>query len=403
MAKPSGPDCNLNCKYCFYLEKEVLFNRDKVHRMSDEVLEEYIKQYCESQNSPEISFAWQGGEPTLMGIEFFEKAIALQKKYSAGRPVQNALQTNGILLDNKWCKFLAKEKFLIGLSLDGPRHIHDKFRVDRGGKPTFDRVMKALKLMKAHRIEFNTMTCVTKQSAPHALEIYNFLKGTGSTFMQFIPIVECKPNQEALDLGLKLAVPSFLTEDDTDDRVMPWTVPAQAYGKFLCTIFDEWVRLDVGTTFVQTFDVALNAWMGMPPPLCVFAETCGNAMVIEHNGDLYSCDHAVYPETRLGNIMETPMSEMADCPQQEKFGNDKRDNLPDYCRKQCEFYFMCHGACPLHRFLKTPDGKPNLNWLCEGYKMFMRYIDPAMQTMCQLLRDKRPCSDIMSLLPPKKE
>ena len=263
--------------------------------------------------------------------------------------------------------------------------------------------MKALKLMKAHGVEFNTLTCVTKQSAPHALEIYDFLKGTGTQFMQFIPIVERKPNQEALDLGLKLAIPSFLTEDDTDDRVMPWTVPAPAYGKFMIDIFDEWVRRDIGSIFVQLFDVALNAWMGMPPPLCVFAETCGDAMIIEHNGDLYSCDHAVYPETRLGNIMETPMSEMAHCPQQKKFGTDKRDNLPAYCRKQCEFYFMCHGACPLHRFLKTPNGDPNLNWLCEGYKTFFRHIDPYMKTMTQLLREQRPCADIMGMIPPKTD
>lgn len=402
MAKPSGPDCNLNCTYCFYLEKDALFNETKTHSMSDEVLEEYVKQYCESQNTPELSFAFQGGEPTLQGVDFFRKVVEFQKKYSAGRPVQNALQTNGFLIDNEWCRFLAKEKFLVGLSLDGPRHIHDKFRVDRGGKPTFDRVMKSLKLMKAHRVDFNTLTSVTKQSASHALEIYNFLKDTGTRFMQFIPIVECKPTQEALDLGLKLAIPSFLAEDDTDDRVMPWTVPPTAYGQFLIAIFDEWVRRDVGSTFVQIFDVALNAWMGMPPPLCVFAETCGDAMVIEHNGDLYSCDHAVYPANRLGNIMETPLNDMAHCPQQEKFGNDKRDKLPDYCRKQCEFYFACHGACPLHRFLKTPTGEPNLNWLCEGYKIFFRHIDPYMQTMVRLLREQRPCADIMGMIPPKE-
>jgi uncharacterized protein len=401
MAKPSGPDCNLACKYCFYLEKDVLFNGPKMHNMSDEVLEEYVRQYCESQNTPEIVFAFQGGEPTLQGIEFFKKVVQLQKKYASGRPVQNALQTNGFLIDNEWCKFLAKENFLVGLSLDGPRHIHDKFRVDRGGKPTFDRVMKTLKLMKAHRVEFNTLTCVTKQSAPHALEIYNFLKKTGSTFLQFIPIVERKPNREALELGLKLAVPSFLAEEDTDDRVMPWTVPAAAYGKFLTEIFDEWVRRDVGTTFVQIFDVALNAWMGMPPPLCIFAETCGDAMIIEHNGDIYSCDHFVYPENRLGNIMETPMGEMAHSPQQEKFGNDKRDKLPDYCRKQCPFYFMCHGACPKHRFISTPGGEPNLSWLCEGYKAFFSHIDPYMKTMAQLLREQRPCADIMGMVPPK--
>lgn len=394
MSKPAGPDCNLDCTYCFYLEKEAIFQEKKIHRMSDEVLEAYIKQYCESQNTPEILFAWQGGEPTLMGVAFFEKAVALQKKYAAGRPVQNAFQTNGTLIDNQWCKFLAKEKFLIGLSLDGPRHIHDKFRVDKGGKPTFDRVMKALKLMKAHRVNFNTLTCVTRQNAKHAVEIYTFLKGTGSTFLQFIPIIERKPNDEAALLGLKLALPPDLAADDTDERVMPWTVQPKQYGQFLIDIFDEWVRRDVGTTFVQIFDVMLNAWMGMPPPLCVFAKKCGDAMVIEHNGEIYSCDHFVYPEYNLGNILETPMVELTHQEKQIQFGNDKLDKLPKQCLN-CNVRFACNGACPKHRFTHTADGEPGLSWLCEGYKMFFQHIDPAMKTMAQLLREQRPCSEIM--------
>lgn len=401
MAKPAGPDCNLNCTYCFYLEKEALFQSQKVHRMNDDVLEAYIKQYCESQNTPEILFAWQGGEPTLMGVEFFQKAVALQKKYAAGRPVQNAFQTNGTLIDNEWCKFLAKEKFLIGLSLDGPRHIHDKFRVDRGGKPTFDRVMKALKLMKAHRVDFNTLTCVTRQNAQYAVEIYDFLKSTGSTFLQFIPIIERKPDDDAARLGLKLAMPPDLAGDDNDDRVMPWTVQPQQYGQFLIDVFDVWVRKDVGNVFVQIFDVMLNAWMGMPPPLCVFAEKCGDAMIIEHNGDLYSCDHFVYPEHRLGNILETPMDDLAASEQQTTFGSNKYDKLPDYCRK-CDVFFACHGECPKHRFITTPTGEPGLNWLCEGYKLFMHHIDPYMKNMAQLLRQNRPCADIMAMIPPKK-
>ncbi len=401
MAKPAGPDCNLDCTYCFYLEKEAMFQEQKVHRMSDEVLDAYIKQYCESQNTSEIMFAWQGGEPTLMGVEFFEKAVALQKKYAAGRPVQNAFQTNGTLIDNKWCKFLAKEKFLIGLSLDGPRHIHNKFRVDRGGNPTFDRVMKTLKLMKAHRVEFNTLTCVTRQNAKHAVEIYNFLKSTGSTFMQFIPIIERKPDDEATRLGLKLALPPDLAADDTDERVMPWTVQPKQYGQFLIDIFEEWVRHDVGTIFVQIFDVMLNAWMGMPPPLCVFSEKCGESMIIEHNGDLYSCDHFVYPEYYLGNILETPMSELVRKEKQIQFGSDKLDKLPKQCLS-CDVRFACNGACPKHRFMHTTNGEPGLSWLCEGYKMFFHHIDPYMKTMAKLLREQRPCSEIMSMVPPKK-
>ena len=400
MAKPSGPDCNLNCTYCFYLEKDVLFGKGSKHRMSDEVLEAYIKQYCESQNTPEINFAWQGGEPTLTGIEFFEKAVALQKKYAAGRPVHNALQTNGVLIDNDWCKFLAREKFLVGLSLDGPRPIHDRFRIDRGGKPTFDKVMKALKLMKAHRVEFNSLTCVTRQSAPHALEIYRFLKKSGVRFMQFIPIIERKPDEQAERLGLQLALPPDLAADDTDDRVMPWTVQPVQFGRFLIDIYDEWIRHDVGNYFVQIFDVALNGFMGMPPPLCIFAERCGNAMIIEHNGDVYACDHFVYPDFLLGNILDTPVLDLANSEKQRTFGSDKFDRLPGYCRT-CDVFFVCHGECPKHRFIHTPDGDPGLSWLCEGYQMFFRHITPTMQQMAGLLRAGRPAAGIMQMLPPK--
>jgi uncharacterized protein len=399
MAKPAGPDCNLACRYCFYLEKEALFNSGKVHRMSDEVLEAYVRQYCESQNTPELFFAWQGGEPTLAGVDFFRKAVRFQTQYAAGRPVTNAFQTNGTLIDNEWCRFLAQEKFLVGLSLDGPRHIHDKFRVDRGSQPTFDRVMKTLKQFKAHRVEFNTLTCVTRQNAAHALEIYEFLKNTGSTFLQFIPIVERKPDDAAARLGLKLGLPPDLAAADTDDRVMPWTVQPRQFGEFLTTIFDQWVRRDVGHVFVQIFDVMLNAWMNLPPPLCVFSERCGESMILEHNGDLYACDHFVYPDHRLGNILETPMAQMAHSAQQKQFGANKADKLPARCRA-CDLLFACHGECPKHRFLKTPEGEPGLNWLCEGYTLFLHHIAPYMRTMTQLLRNNRPAADIMAMIPP---
>ncbi|MBM4153031.1 MAG: anaerobic sulfatase maturase [Kiritimatiellaceae bacterium] len=400
MAKPAGPDCNLACTYCFYLEKDVFFGKQTPHRMTDEVLESYVKQYCESQNTPELQFAWQGGEPTLMGIDFFRKAVEFQKKYAAGRPVENAFQTNGTLIDNDWCKFLAKEDFLIGLSLDGPRHIHDRFRVDRGGKPTFDRVMKALKLMKAHRVKFNTLTCVTRQNAPHAVEMYEFLKNSGSTFFQFIPIIERLPDQQAVQMGLKWAAPPDATTGTSDARVTPWTVQPEQYGKFLIDIFDVWVRRDVGNIFVQIFDVMLNAWMGLPPPLCVFAEKCGRSMIIEHQGDVYSCDHFVYPQHRLGNLREIPLVELANSDQQHKFGNAKYDTLPKSCLR-CDVFFACHGECPKHRFLTTPSGEPGLNWLCAGYKQFMHHIDPYMRTMAQLVRNERRAAEIMSMIPPK--
>ncbi len=398
MTKPAGPDCNLSCRYCFYLEKDALFEKRPTHRMSEEVLESFIRQYCESQHTPELVFAWQGGEPTLMGIPFFEKAVALQKKYAGGRPVQNAFQTNGTLIDNAWCKFLHKEHFLVGLSLDGPRHIHDKFRVQRGGQPTFDRVRKTLKLFKCHQVDFNTLTCVTRQSAPHATEIYDFLKSAGSTFQQFIPIIERKPDAAAKSMGLSLAVPPDLAADDNDDRVMPWTVTAKQYGDFLTAIFDVWVQQDVGRIFVQIFDVMLSAWLGYPPPLCVFGEECGNAMVLEHNGDIYACDHFVYPAFRRGNLLETPLTALATCEAQRAFGQSKARDLPDQCRA-CNVRFACNGGCPKHRFLQTADGQPGLNWLCEGYQQFFRYIDPYMHAMGKLVRARRPAAEIMNMLP----
>jgi len=396
MTKPAGPDCNLNCRYCFYLEKDALYKNETKHRMSDETLETYIRQYCKSQKTPELVFAWQGGEPSLMGIAFFEKAVALQKKHADGRTVQNAFQTNGILLDNEWCKFLKRENFLVGLSIDGPRHIHDRFRVNRGGKPTFDQVMKTLKRFKCHGVEFNTLTCVTRQSAPHAREIYEFLKSAGTTFMQFIPIIERKPSEAALKMGLKLDIPPDLKTDDVDPRVMPWTVEPLQYGQFLKTVFDCWIQEDVGHIFVQIFDVMLGAWMGMNPALCIFGETCGDALVMEHNGDVYTCDHFVYPEFHLGNIHETPLTAMMETPEQREFGLKKKTGLPTQCR-QCQFLFACHGECPKHRFLKTDTGEPGLNWLCEGYKSFMTHIDPYMQQMAQLLRAGRPAADIMRM------
>jgi len=398
MTKPAGPDCNLQCRYCFYLEKEALYKTSTRHRMSAQTLETYIRQYCESQTTPELTFAWQGGEPSLMGVGFFEKAVDLQKKYAGGRPVHNAFQTNGILLDNEWCKFLKREQFLVGLSLDGPRFVHDKFRVNRAGKPSFDQVMKTLKRFKCHGVEFNTLTCITRQSAPHAAEIYTFLKEAGARFMQFIPIIERKPGKTASKLGLKLDIPPDLQADDTDPRVMPWTVEPLQYGQFLNTVFDLWVKQDVGHIFVQIFDVMLGAWMGMQPALCIFGETCGDAMVMEHNGDVYTCDHFVYPDYHLGNIHETPLTAMVGTPRQREFGMKKKSELPRQCR-ECHFYFACHGECPKHRFLKTADGEPGLNWLCEGYRAFMTHIDPYMRQMAQLLRSGRPAADIMRMLP----
>ncbi|MDA2939089.1 anaerobic sulfatase-maturation protein, partial [Acidobacteria bacterium AH-259-A15] len=390
MAKPIGPICNLDCKYCFYLEKENLYPGESNWAMGAEMLESYIRQYIEAQDVPVISFAWQGGEPTLLGVDFFRKVVELEKKYSNGKCIENAFQTNGVLLDDDWCEFLAKNKFLVGLSIDGPREFHDHYRVDKGGGATFDRVMRGARYLKKHQVEFNTLTVVQRHNSYYPLQVYRFLKEIGSGFMQFIPIVERiaeKPNRE----GLVLISPSF----GQQARVSEWSVEADQYGRFLCAIFDEWVRKDVGRYYVQIFDVALASWSGMDQSLCVFRETCGSALAIEHNGDLYSCDHFVYPENKLGNILENPLESMVNSAQQRKFGQDKHDTLPRYCR-QCDVRFACNGECPKHRFIRTPDGEEGLNYLCAGYKIFFHHIDSHMRFMAEELRQRRPPANVMA-------
>jgi uncharacterized protein len=377
MAKPIGPICNLDCKYCFYLEKENLYPKTTNWSMAEDVLESYIRQYIEAQSVPVINFAWQGGEPTLLGLDYFRKVVEFEKKYASGKRIENALQTNGVLLDDWWCEFLAENKFLVGLSIDGPGELHDRYRVDKGGQPTFDRVMRGLGYLKKHGVEFNTLTVVQRHNSHHPLAVYGFLKEVGTGFMQFIPIVERIADSPAGN-GLTLISPSF----EAPAKVSPWSVEPVQYGKFLCAIFDEWVRHDVGRTYVQLFDVALETWLGMEPSLCVFRETCGAAMAIEHNGDLYSCDHFVYPENKLGNIIENPLQALVNSPQQTKFGQDKRDTLPRYCRA-CEVRFACNGECPKHRFIRTPDGEEGLNYLCAGYKIFFNHIDPYMRFMAE--------------------
>ncbi|HEU5396241.1 MAG TPA: anaerobic sulfatase maturase, partial [Verrucomicrobiae bacterium] len=398
LTKPIGPICNLDCQYCFYLEKEKLYPAEKQWRMSDDVLEEYVRQYIQSQAVDEVHFAWQGGEPTLLGVEFFRKAVALQKKYAGGRAITNALQTNGTLLDDDWCRFLAEEKFLIGLSLDGPRELHDRYRVDKGGKPTFDRVMGGLELLKRHRVDFNTLTVVNRANSQQPLEVYRFLKEAGSGFIQFIPLVERTASADLRARGYDFAEPPPTGKPAAADRspVTDWSVEAVQYGNFLCAIFDEWIRRDVGTVFVQLFDVALGNWMGLGSSLCVFAEKCGAALAVEHNGDLYSCDHYVYPKYRLGNLMNRSLGEMVRSPQQVQFGNDKSDRLPRYCR-ECDVRFACNGECPKHRFMHTPGGEAGLNYLCPAYKKFFHHIDPAMRAMAELLRAGRAPAEVMEL------
>jgi uncharacterized protein len=389
MVKPIGPICNLDCTYCYYLEKEHLYGDKKNFRMRDELLESYVRQYIESQSSPTVAFAWQGGEPTLLGVPFFERVVDLEKKYANGKRIENAFQTNGTLLDDQWGEFLKNNGFLIGISIDGPAEIHDAYRVDKGGQPTHSKVMRGLNVLKKHGVEFNTLTVVNRKSAYKPLEIYHYLKEIGSQYLQFIPIVE-EIAAEADSNGLRLLKPYARKET----HVSEWSVEPLQYGIFLSTIFDEWVRADVARVFVNLFDVALESWMGLDQSLCVFAKTCGSALVMEHNGDLFSCDHFVYPDNKLGNILERPLASLAVLPQQMKFGKAKEAALPGDCI-QCDVRFACNGECPKHRFLKTESGEPGLNYLCAGYKHFFHHIDPYMKFMANELRQERAPANVM--------
>jgi uncharacterized protein len=394
MAKPTGPVCNLDCKYCFYLEKENLYPGRHNWAMSDDVLESYVRQYIQAQAAATITFAWQGGEPTLLGVEFFRKVIELQRKHANGKRIANAFQTNGVLLNDYWAEFLVENGFLVGLSIDGPRELHDCYRVNKGGEPTFDIVMRGIAYLKKHGVEFNTLTVVNRRNSYHPFEVYRFLREIGSGYMQFIPIVERIASSPGPD-GLYLISPTWKSSAEVSE----WSVEPLQFGRFLCAIFDEWVRQDVGRYFVQIFDVALESWYGIPQGICVFRETCGGALALEHNGDLYSCDHFVYSENKLGNIMETPLESLVNSSQQRRFGGAKRHSLPRYCR-ECEVRFACNGECPKHRFLQTPEGEPGLNYLCAGYKLFFNHVGPYMEFMASELKNKRAPANVMQWHPP---
>jgi uncharacterized protein len=384
MAKPIGPKCNLDCAYCFYLEKDSLYPSPHDFHMSDEVLERFIRDYITSQPGVEVSFAWQGGEPTLLGLDFFRKVVAFQKRHCGIRIVTNALQTNGTLLDDDWARFLKENRFLVGLSIDGPRELHDALRCDRSKKPSFDRVMTGLECLKRHEVEFNTLTVVSDANSRHPLEVYRFLRKIGSRFIQFIPLVEREAGPG--DTGLHLASPpSLRTKEQAALPVTSWSVTPEDYGSFLTGVFNEWVRRDVGKTFIQLFDITLANWCGQGPGLCVFSERCGGSLALEHNGDLFSCDHYVYPRFKLGNIMEQPLGDLARSVQQQLFGSEKADALPSVCRT-CDVRFACHGECPKHRFMSTPEGEPGLNYLCAAYKQFFHHAAPYMEEMKRLLR-----------------
>nr|MBC7245359.1 anaerobic sulfatase maturase [Chloroflexota bacterium] len=371
MVKPRGALCNLHCSYCYYLSKEMLYPESRF-RMTTEMLELFTRQYIQAQSVPEVTFAWQGGEPTLMGLDFFRLAVTLQKKYrKPGMRVCNTLQTNGTTLTREWCRFFREHNFLIGVSLDGPRELHDAYRRDKRDAPTFDRVMNGLALLKQYGVEFNILAAVHAANAAHPLEVYRFLRDeVGAKFIQFIPIVA---RMNALD-------------GQENVRVTGYSVGGRQYGDFLIAIFDEWIRQDIGRVSVQIFDVALAAWLGEQPGLCVFGKTCGMAMALEHNGDLYACDHFVEPTHLLGNIQRVPLLEMVGSERQWQFGQAKRTTLPRYCRG-CKVRFVCNGGCPKDRFIRTPDGEPGLNYLCEGFKAFFAYIDTPMRILTAKLRN----------------
>lgn len=382
MSKPAGSACNLHCDYCFFLKKEKLYPGSNF-RMSDEVHEAYIRQLFEAHQVPQVTVAWQGGEPTLMGLDFFRRSVELQKHYAkAGTQVENTFQTNGILLDDDWCRFFHENNFLVGLSMDGPEELHDFYRKDTGGHGTFHRVMKSARLLQKNKVEFNILCTVNSKNGSHPLDVYRFfrdeLKGQ---YIQFIPIVE-RDNESGFQEG---------------NRVTDRSVSPDQWGNFLIKIFDEWVKRDVGQTFIINFDGALAGWLGRAGTVCIFGPTCGQGVALEHNGDLYSCDHFVEPDYFLGNILKTTVIELISSEKQRKFGQDKRDSLPQFCRK-CDFLFVCNGECPKNRFIETPDGESGLNYLCEGFKAFFKHSDRAMKIMAGLLRRGRLAEEVMTLM-----
>lgn len=404
MAKAIGPICNLDCKYCFYLEKEQLYPDNEKWKMSDERLEVFVRDYIAAQPGPDVSFAFQGGEPTLLGVDYFRKVVAFQKKHAQGKNISTAFQTNGTLLDDDWGVFLAENNFLVGLSIDGPEDVHNANRVDKKGRDSYKDVMRGLNILRKYKVEFNTLSCVNSITVQHPVKIYKFLKSIGSKYLQFIPIVEREVDTAAAKMGLDFAAPPDLENapiNRANPKMSEFAVPAEAYGDFLCKIFNEWIKRDVGKTYIQLFDVALSKWLKIPGGLCYFSETCGSALAMEHDGDLYTCDHYVYPKYKLGNLMNTSLGELAESKMATDFGNAKRDRLPKYCR-ECSVRFACNGECPKHRFTWTPDGEWGLNYLCPAYKKFFKHIDPAMQIMADLYRQQRAPAEVMEILTQKR-
>lgn len=398
LVKPTGAMCNLDCKYCFFLSKQSLYP-DSDFRMADDLLEEYIRQLLEAQQATSVTIAWQGGEPTLMGLDFFRRTIELVAKYrKPGQQVEHSIQTNGTRLDDEWCEFFREHHFLVGLSVDGPREMHDAYRVDKGGNGTFDQVMHGWKLLVKHAVEFNILCTMHAANVQHPVRVYRFLRDElKAEFIQFIPIVE-RVNADLVpiaNLGWgKRGSDLRPLYTQSGDQVTNRSVRPEQMGQFLVEIFEEWVRRDVGSVYVQIFDTTLGAHLGQYG-LCIYSPTCGNALALEHNGDLYSCDHYVEPDYKLGNIRHDHIADLVVSEKQRKFGTDKQTTLPDYCR-ECDVLFACNGGCPKDRFRATPDGEPGLNYLCAGYKRFFQHVEEPMRRMAGLLRHGRPAAEIMN-------
>ena len=390
MLKPAGAHCNLACKYCYYLEKNKLYPTAQQHLMSDEMLEQFTREYIEAQTMNQVLFTWHGGEPLLRSIDFYRKAISLQQKYAGGRRIDNVIQTNGTLLTDEWCEFFAQNHWLVGISIDGPQPDHDHYRLTAAGKPSWKKVMQGIKLLKKHGVEWNAMAVVNAYNANHPLEFYRFFKENGCQFLQFTPIVERLTRHED---GRTLA--SLADKDEIS--LSEASVAPEQWGYFLCAIFDEWVRKDVGKIFVEIFDCTLANWMGISPGICAYSKECGHAGVMEHNGDVYSCDHFVFPEYKLGNIRDHSLIDMLYGEQQQEFSRLKHSSLPRQC-KECDMEFACHGECPKNRFMKDKYGDSGLNYLCPGYYHYYQHVAPYMDYMKQELMSQRPPSNIMKVV-----
>lgn len=390
MLKPAGAHCNLACKYCYYLEKNKLYPTAQRHLMSDEMLEQFTREYIEAQTMNQVLFTWHGGEPLLRSIDFYRKAISLQQKYAGGRCIDNVIQTNGTLLTDEWCEFFAQNHWLVGISIDGPQPYHDHYRLTAAGKPSWQKVMQGIKLLKKHGVEWNAMAVVNAYNVNHPLEFYRFFKENGCLFLQFTPIVERLTRHEDGRTLASLA-------DKNEIPLSEASVTPEQWGYFLCAIFDEWVRKDVGKIFVEIFDCTLANWMGISPGICAYSKECGHAGVMEHNGDVYSCDHFVFPEYKLGNIRDHSLIDMLYGEQQQEFSRLKHSSLPRQC-KECDMEFACHGECPKNRFMKDKYGDSGLNYLCPGYYHYYQHVAPYMDYMKQELMAQRPPSNIMKVL-----